>query len=86
MRKNLYKVICRVDNGVDIEYYRSFVLAENLKSNVLFNEFKDGEIPEIYNGLFKDIENSRYFKIRLLNLKTQARHKFAVLVKIILKR
>lgn len=60
-------------------------LAENLKSNILFNDFKDGEIPEIYNGLFKDIENSRYFKIRLLNLKTQARHKVAVLVKSILK-
>ena len=33
----------------------------------------------------KDIEESRYFKIRLLNLKTQARHKIAVLVKSILK-
>lgn len=32
MRKNLYKVIYRVDNGVDIEYYRSFVLAENLSA------------------------------------------------------
>ena len=32
MRKNLYKIICRVDNGVDIEYYRSFVLAENLSA------------------------------------------------------
>ena len=60
-------------------------IAENLKSNELFNEFKPDEIPAIYRGFFKDIEEARYFKIRLLNLKTQARHKIAVLVKSILK-
>ena len=32
MKKNLYKIVCRVDNGVDIEYYRSFVLADNLSA------------------------------------------------------
>lgn len=32
MRKNLYEIICCVDNGVDIEYYRSFVLAENFSA------------------------------------------------------
>ena len=35
--------------------------------------------------VFKNIEDSRYLKIRLLNLKTQARHTIAVLVKSILK-
>ena len=60
-------------------------LAEDLKSNKLFNEIKQGEIPEHYTGLFKNIEDSRYLKIRLLNLKTQARHTIAVLVKSILK-
>ena len=60
-------------------------IAENLKSNELFNEIKQDEIPAMYIGFFKNIEESRYFKIRLLNLKTQARHKIAVLVKSILK-
>ena len=60
-------------------------LAEGLKRNNLFNEIKQGEIPAIYIGFLKDIEESRYFKIRLLNLKTQARHKIAVLVKSIVR-
>ncbi len=61
-------------------------IAEALKKNRLYNETKQGEIPEIYKGLLKDIEDSRYLKIRLLNLKTQARHKVAVAVKSILRR
>ena len=60
-------------------------IAESLKNNKLFNEIKQGEIPEQYTGLFKNIEESRYLKIRLLNIKTQARHTIAVLVKSILK-
>lgn len=60
-------------------------IVENLKSNELFNEIKQDEIPAMYIGFFKNIEEARYFKIRLLNLKTQARHKIAVLVKSILK-
>lgn len=60
-------------------------LAKNLKSNKLFNEIKQGKIPEMYIGLLKDIEEARYLKIRLLNLKTQARHKVAILVKGIVK-
>lgn len=60
-------------------------IAEGLKSNKLFNEIRQDQIPESYIGLFNDIENSRYFKIRFLNLKTQLRHKVAVLVKGILK-
>lgn len=60
-------------------------LAEKLKSNTLFiNEIKQG-VPARYIGFLKDIEESRYFKIRLLNLKTQARHKIAVLVKSIIR-
>lgn len=61
-------------------------LAESLKNNKLFNEFTQGEIPDRYTGLLKNIEESRYFKIRLLNLKTQARHKIAVFVKSICKK
>ena len=61
-------------------------LAEGLKSNKLFNEIKQGEIPSRYIGILKDIEESRYLKIRLLNLKTQVRHKVAVLVKSIVRR
>ena len=60
-------------------------LVEALKSQKLFNEIKQGEIPERYIGFLRDIEESRYFKIRLLNLKTQARHKIAVLVKSIVR-
>lgn len=60
-------------------------IAEGLKSNKLFNEIKQDEIPAMYIGLFKNIEEARYLKIRLLNLKTQGRHKIAVLVKSILK-
>ncbi len=60
--------------------------AESLKNNKLFKEIKQGEIPEQYLDLFKNIENSRYLKIRMLNLKTQARHRVAVLVKSLLKR
>lgn len=61
-------------------------LTEDLKCNTLFNEFKQNEIPTRYTGFLNDIEKSRYLKMRLLNLKTQARHKVAVLVKSILKR
>ena len=61
-------------------------LAESLKSNKLFNEIKLGKIPARYIGFLKDIEEYRYLKIRLLNLKTQARHKVAVLVKSIIRR
>lgn len=60
-------------------------IAESVKSNELFSEIKQDEIPDIYRGLFKNIEEARYSKIRLLNLKTQARHKIAVLVKSILR-
>lgn len=59
--------------------------AETLKKNRLYNEIKQGKIPEIYKGLLNDVDESRYLKIRLLNLKTQARHKVAVLVKSMLK-
>ncbi len=61
-------------------------LIEDLNKNKFFNEIKQGKIPAGYISFLKDIENSRYLKIRLLNLKTQARHKVAVLVKSILKR
>ena len=61
-------------------------LTEDLKSNKLFNEIKKDEITPRYIGLLKDIESSRYLKIRLLNLKTQARHKVAVLVKSVVRR
>ena len=60
-------------------------LIEDLNNNNLFNEAKQGKIPSRYIGFLKDIEKSRYLKIRLLNLKTQARHKVAVLVKKIAK-
>ena len=60
-------------------------LAESLKNNKLFNEIKRCKIPAMYAGFLKDIEESRYLKIRFLNIKTQARHKIAVLVKSILK-
>ncbi len=59
--------------------------AEGLKSNTLFNEIKKDEIPSRYISFLNDIEESRYLKIRLLNLKTQARHKIAIFVKSILK-
>lgn len=60
-------------------------IATNLKSHELFKEIQKSEIPEQYTGLFKNITEARYFKIRFLNLKTQARHKAAVLVKSIVK-
>ncbi len=61
-------------------------LVESINNNKLFNEIKQDEIPSRYIGFLKDIEESRYLKIRLLNLKTQARHKVAVLVKSIVRR
>ena len=61
-------------------------LTESLKTNPLFNEIKQDEIPPAYLGFLKNIQNARYSKIRLLNLKTQARHKVAVLVKSIINR
>lgn len=61
-------------------------LIEDLNKNKFFNEIKQGKIPAGYINFLKDIEEFRYLKIRLLNLKTQARHKVAVLVKSILKR
>lgn len=60
-------------------------LIEDLNNNKIFCEIKQTDIPVRYINLLNDIEESRYFKIRLLNLKTQARHKIAVLVKSILK-
>ena len=61
-------------------------LLESLNNNKLFNEIKQSKNPERYIGFLSDIEDSRYFKIRLLNLKTQARHKVAVFVKSIVRR
>lgn len=61
-------------------------IAEGLKKHKLFSEIKRDEIPERYVGFLNDIEESRYFKIRLLNLKTQLRHRIAVLIKSILRR
>lgn len=60
-------------------------IAEKLKSNKLFNNIKQDEIPIGYIKLFNYIQKSGYLKIRVLNLKTQARHRVAVLVKSILK-
>ena len=60
-------------------------IAESLKRNALFNEIKKDKIPFRYTGLLRNIEESKYLKIRLLNLKTQTRHKIAVLVKSILR-
>ncbi len=56
-------------------------LAEEVKSNKLFDEIKQMGIPGRYISFFKDVEKSRYLKIRLLNLKTQLRHKIAVGIK-----
>ncbi len=61
-------------------------LIEDLNNNKFFNGIKQCEIPAGYINFLKNIEESRTSKIRLLNLKTQARHKVAVLVKSILKR
>ncbi len=61
-------------------------LIEDLNNNKFFNEIKQGETPAGYISFLKDIEESRSLKIRLLNLKTQARHKVAVFVKSIVKR
>ncbi len=61
-------------------------IAENLKSNELFNIINQGEIPAMYIGFFNDIKEERYLKIRLLNLKTQVRHKIAVFIKSIIRR
>ena len=60
-------------------------IAEGLKHHNLFKEINQNEVPAGYTGLFNDIEKSRYFKIRFTNLKTQLRHKVAVIVKSILK-
>ena len=60
-------------------------IAEGLKNKQLFNEIKQGEIPIAYQGFLKNIEKAKYSKIRLLNLKTQLRHKIAILVKSILE-
>ena len=61
-------------------------LAEDFKRDALFFEINKSKIPAQYTSFFKNIEESKYLKIRLLNLKTQTRHKIAVLVKSILKR
>ncbi len=60
-------------------------ISENLKSNNIFKEIKQDEIPDMYIGLFNNIKEARYSKIRLSNLKIQIRHKIAVFVKSILK-
>ena len=60
-------------------------IATNLKGHELFKGIQKSEIPEQYIGLFKNFTEARYLKIRFLNLKTQARHKAAVLVKSIVK-
>ena len=60
-------------------------ISESLKNNKLFNEIKQGKVPERYRGFLRDIEDSRCLKIRLLNLKTQARHMVAVFVKNMIK-
>ena len=51
----------------------------------LANEINQDEIPVRYISFLKDIKEARYLKIRLFNLKTQARHRVAVLVKSIIK-
>ena len=61
-------------------------LAEDFKREALFFEINKSKIPAQYTSFFKNIEESKYLKIRLLNLKTQTRHKIAVLVKSILRR
>ena len=70
-------------------YYASkkeiVTIAEGFKNNKLFNEINQAEIPDRYIGFLKNVEESRYLKIRLMNLKTQARHKVAVLLKSIAK-
>lgn len=60
-------------------------VATNLNGHDIFKNIEEREIPQQYIGLFNNIKESRYSKIRLLNLKTQARHKLAVLVKSILR-
>jgi hypothetical protein len=60
-------------------------ISTNLKSHELFKGIQKSEIPEQYIGLFNNITEARYLKIRSLNLKTQARHKVAVLIKSILR-
>ena len=61
-------------------------VAESIKSNKLFIEIKQDDIPIGYVKLFNNIQKSKYLNIRLLNLKTQLRHKVAVLVKSIARR
>lgn len=56
-------------------------LVDNLNHNILFNEIKQGKILPVYQIFLRNIENAKYSRIRLLNLKTQARHKIAVLIK-----
>ena len=60
-------------------------VATDLKNHEIFKGIEEREIPQQYIGLFNNITESRYSKIRLLNLKTQARHRLAVLVKSILR-
>ena len=61
-------------------------LIEDLNADTFFRGIKKDDVPARYISFLKDIEESRYLKIRLLNLKTQARHKVAVLVKSLLRR
>ncbi len=56
-------------------------LSEKLNNDKLFNDISQDKLPERYANFLTDIQKSRYLKIRLLNLKTQLRHKVAVLVK-----
>ena len=60
------------------------MIKENLES--IFNEIKQGKIPTAYQSFLKNIEEAKCAKIRLLSLKTQVRHKVAVLVKSIINR
>ena len=87
--KNVFnKFVCMLisqrtyfENKKEIERF-----AEALKKNRLYNEIMQGKIPEFYKGLLNDIDSSRYLKIRISNLKTQARHMVAVAVKSVLRR
>lgn len=61
-------------------------IVEEFKNSKLYEEIDSKQIPEEYAGLYNDVKNDRCVKIRLLNLKTQIRHKIAVFVKSLIRR
>ena len=82
---NLFRVDELAVSIVKGENLEKFSLQEIDEAKRELEELKNNGLLFTKSSNDLDIEKSRYFKIRFTNLKTQLRHKVAVIVKSILK-